>query len=357
MHKSSIDPGKVSALTASLWNRAFLGRYQLNFPPIPLKSLPYKTGQRDEQFQKRGGVLMLFNETARAPALDYKNIQITDFRLNGRPSMPLMAMEYAQLLDIEPKSPEYEALLLVATRAEMDEYRADKPAYHNPHHYADVFATMANFFLYARDRGMYFFNKRQEMCGLIAAMGHDIGHNGQANPTDEPYYNEMAAFKIIEPLMQHAGMSADDIESVKIMFKATSPNGPHQIVKALAKAELEQRSVDSWDEVDPERRFEDLEPLASNPYHLMMCAMLSDADLFAGAGVDLETQITVSALLTQESHTSGAATDFTTPQARMAFFDHVVGQDGFASEVGRHFGNDNYQAMREQTQKEMSLRP
>jgi hypothetical protein len=300
--------------------------------------------KKDRAFQKRKGLFLLFNSAAYNASEEFSRTHAQDFRNNGRPSLPSMAMEYASKLKLEQDNPYYNSLLLIALRAETDDLRPQSPHYHSTQHYADVFALMANFMIDSNT------DSRDAYLGLIAAMGHDIAHPGTGNPPEDAYKNERTAFEIMLPILKESGLNNDDIEYINIMLKTTSPNGPHSILKSVAHSRRHGIEL-NWDEIDSEDRFPELEILLHDEKLLHLCAMLSDADLFTSAGAGMNTQLMASRLLSEEEKAAGKDLDFTTDKARMFFFDFIVGKEGFVSNSGRKFGNESYNAMRAATIK------
>lgn len=307
-----------------------------------------EAANKDAAFQKRNGLYLLFNKAAHNASAEFSDIHAQDFRDNGRPSLSSMAMEYVDKLQLKPDNPYYNALLLISLRAEADDLRKHSPQYHSTQHYADVFALMANFLMDAKTES------REAYLGLIAAIGHDIGHSGTGNPPEDPYRNERTSFEIMRPILLKAGLSEDDLERIDIMLKTTSPNGPHSILKTIAHGRRNGNEL-HWDAIDSEGRFPELEILLNDDTLFNLCAMLSDADLFTSAGAGMETQLMASKLLTAEEKDAGKDIDFTTDKARMFFFDHIVGKEGFVSDAGRKFGNESYKKMRLETKSSLGL--
>jgi hypothetical protein len=90
---------------------------------------------------------------------------------------------------------------------------ADQPTYHNPQHITEV--IVASFCLGKREH----LDDERLAEVLIAAAGHDLGHDGSTNKT--PYSLETRSYEIAYPLMEHAGMSPEAIDRVGQMILAT----------------------------------------------------------------------------------------------------------------------------------------
>lgn len=338
----------VNGLSAQ-WNDAVTSKHAVNIdiPAISFKNFGALTNQRDKDFQDRGGLVLTFNTATHDFAHQFERAQIKDQRDLGRPSLPYLVSEYAHRLYLPTDTPEFKALMLCAFRAEMDEYVSSRPAYHNTQHYADVVSIMANFILISRNRGTHFFNAKEETLGLLAAVIHDINHPGRSNPKDHKTKNEENSFNAVRGLMCYCGMDGNDMQIVKSMLCGTSPDGPHQVIKhAIARQNNE---IVEYSDTISSSDHQVLMPILPNPNKLQMAAMLCDADIFAGTATDIKTQKFMSSLLTDEVRNTGADVDFTTPQSRIGFFNHMLGERGFTSDVGQFVGNDNYFDLRKQT--------
>jgi len=90
---------------------------------------------------------------------------------------------------------------------------ADQPTYHNPQHITEV--ILAAFCLGKREH----LNQESLAELLIAAAGHDLGHDGSTNQT--PYALETRSYEIAFPLMENAGMTSDAIDRIGQMILAT----------------------------------------------------------------------------------------------------------------------------------------
>ncbi len=90
---------------------------------------------------------------------------------------------------------------------------ADQPTYHNPQHITEV--ILASFCLGKREH----LEPERLAEVIIAAAGHDLGHDGSTNQT--PYSLETRSYDIAYPLMESAGMSSEAIERIGQMILAT----------------------------------------------------------------------------------------------------------------------------------------
>lgn len=330
----------------------------------------------DTQFDARGGIFFETGSDAFQTAEKFTQVHIDEYRSNGRPSLPALAAHHAEKLGIDTGTPEYKAILLVAARAEVEQ--AVMPDYHNQFHYTDVAAMTANLLeknnemVKAGDPRGTPLTKQEQAITLLTAIGHDIDHAGKSNPPDDPLYNEKKSFKAMEPLMREAGLTEQQIKDVHTILMTTSPNGPHAVLKSLAKAdrEGEPTTLEAIKQADIERKkkpgvatqstikpldFPVLKDLEGNAKLTQMAAMVSDADLYASGGAGMKSSMVMSAALTEEGKKfMGSPLDFTTDGSRKFFLDGIVGTDGYASQAGREVINAQFEALRAETNQRLA---
>ncbi|MFN3826638.1 MAG: hypothetical protein ACK4NR_03330 [Micavibrio sp.] len=311
----------------------------------------------DHDFEQKGGIYFRAGEDPFETAKEFTRIHVEQYRQGGRPSLPALAFHHAEGLGVPAESPAYKALLLVSTRAEMK--LAIEPDYHSKCHYADVTAFTANLLnknnqLVAQgDRQAVNLSVQEQALTLIAAIGHDLDHEGKGNPPEQPLLNEEASFAKMLPLLQAAGLEQDDIEKIHVILQTTSPNGPHAVLKEAAKAHREGREPD-WVKADKDDRFTGLRAaLEADTRITQMASMVSDADL-AASSISMESSQVMSALLTNEFKKSGGNIDFTTDAARKFFLDNIVGTEGYASAAARALANPAFMALRQETERRLA---
>lgn len=309
--------------------------------------------QIDEAFQANGGTLFACSPCSFETAKDFTKIHVRAYRQGSRPSLPALAAEHANILGLDQNTALYKAMIMIAMRTERPQ--ACTPDYHCKNHYVDVTALMGN--MLKRNRQLVKagaqdavpLTKDQEALALIAALGHDLDHEGRGNPTNDHYANERSSFEKMRPLLEEAGLSKTDIHTIWVMLKTTSPNGPHSVIKHLAKAYRNTEKPD-WSLIDPDQKFQDLKSdLNKNAPLIAMCSMLSDSDLYASGGTNMETNAVMSDLLTKEANKSGVNMDFCNDNARQFFLENIIGEDGFASAAGRDIANDTFNALHKKT--------
>lgn len=234
---------------------------------------------------------------------------------------------------ISPHHPLRTALKWIALAAEQSP-KTPRNAYHNPSHTAQVAMMTAYFCAQAQVSATHFIK------ALCAAFGHDIGHPGKGNPADDITLNERQAAKITTDIMMHYGVDDNDIADVNVMILSTSPNGPHEYVTEIAAA-MRKNTIPKMPPVLREQL-----RLLENPQLVQLCAILCDADIFLSAGTNKRLADLGGRRLNQEARKAGQKIDLNTPQSRMHFFDHIVGQAGFSSDIARELANNNFKKMR-----------
>jgi len=324
----------------------------------------------DRGFQQQGGVFFQTGANAFETAERFTQIHVEQYRETGRPSLPALAVHHAEKLGLDKGSPEYKAMILVAVRAEME--TAIKPDYHSKNHFLDVAAMTANLLEKNNEQvakgGGTPLTRQEAAVTFIAAIGHDLDHEGKSNPGTDPLFNEKKSFAIMEPLLKEAGLTPAQIADAQTILMTTSPNGPHAILKTMAKGERDGQPVTIADVREMDRRyneemvakgnnmglkpldFPELASLDGNKKLIQMAAMVSDADLYASGGAGMNANRVMSALLTAEGKNyMNSPLDFTTDGSRMFFLDGIVGKEGFASDAGREVANETFKAMRAET--------
>jgi len=121
------------------------------------------------------------------------------------------------------------------------------------------------------------------------------------------------------------------------------------IIKEVARAHRDGDSV-NWEKVDSKNKFPQLRPLEHDCQLTQLGAPLSDADLYASGAAGEKASAVMSELFTIEDRKVGADVDYRTDQARMGFFDFVIGSEGFTSIAGREIANEVHMEMRAQTE-------
>lgn len=330
---------------------------------------------RDANFRAKKGVLFHYAATALETGRNFTRVHINQYRdekNGGRPSLPALAIAFADRLGLDAASAEYRAMILMAVRAERQV--AQEPAYHNRHHFADVSALMANLLeknneMAAAGTGGVALSKKDQALAFIAAIRHDIGHEGGTNPPHDHYHFEKITVGETTELLKEAGLSAPDIARLDVIHWTTSPNGPHAVLKAVVEAhnrgedaaKVFDRPADPNNPKGPTlgEKFPELRALGNDRALAQMAAMLSDADLYASAGAGFVSNDLMSEELTQEwrkarviNPKTGLPFDHTTDAARAGFIDYVLGGH-FTSDAGRALGDKTVEGIKAETSRRL----
>ncbi len=326
-----------------------------------------KIGTMDRKFDERGGVYFKLGSDPLETAASFTKVHIEEFRETGRPSLPALVSHYLDDIGLAKDSPHYKAAVLVAARAEIE--LAVTPEYHNTNHFADVTAHTAQLLkrhneLAAKDPSIPALTKEEIADSITAAVGHDLDHPGGKNnmPGEVPgtfdrYRLENQSFSAMLPLLKEAGLPEKSIGEINVMILTTSPDGPHSILKAVAKAHQDGNGVD-WAKIDPKGEFPELQVLATDRKLTERSAALEDADLGASAFEGLKSNIAMSNLFTQELQSreyrnkAGLLENLNGPLARSLFGQFVVGE-GPASVAGQNAVGQNYKDMQAHTKAEL----
>ena len=308
----------------------------------------------DTGFENRGGLLFKAVDSSSDTADTFTTVHIDDYRKNGRPSLPSLTLKFAEELGLDKNSAEYKAMIMVATRAEV--LIGPQPQYHNKKHYVDVTAVTGNLLkknnelANAGNKDAIRLSPQECALNFIAALGHDLDHPGGKNPPKDPLFLERAAFEKMLPFLEEAGLTGEDIQTINTIITTTSPDGPHAILKEIARAHRDHDAV-KWKKVDPENKFPQLRGLENDRKLTQMCAMLSDADLYASGGAGMRSHSVMCELFTNELRAQGTDIDLCTHEAQMVFFEDIIGPEGFASTSGRHVANEMHMAMRAEAEQ------
>ncbi len=331
-----------------------------------------KIGGLDTKFQQSGGVFFSLGSTPQETADAFTKIHVEQYREDARPSLPALVAHHLDEIGLSKDNPHYKAAILVAARAEVD--LADTPQYHNKNHYADVTAQVAEFAkknneLAAKGvAGAHQLTPEEMADSITAAVGHDLDHPGGKNATPEQIANkedfdrlrlEKRSFAAMKPLLREAGLDLESENNIRTMIMTTSPDGPHDILKAVAKAQQDGTEVD-WSKVPNHDKFPELkEALLKDPKLTARSAMLEDADLGASAYEGLRSNVKMSDGFTQElqqrEYRTGAGTleDLNGPLARAGFTQFVV-KEGPASAAAQAALGDNDRELRATTAQQIA---
>lgn len=212
--------------------------------------------------------------------------QFADWR-DQPPAMAGVLLAAADKLGIDAGEPAMVAAALAS-------FAADVPlnnAYHDNSHFREVTTMMAVYCNVNQQLAAQGYEGAVALSGsdmakcILAAMGHDLMHDGTGNTVNgvhTQYRLEDRAIAAIQPFMELAGMSEADRAEVETMIRVTdvsAPKGelsPHKILRKLVAGEAV--------EVPQE-----LQALKGDPRLRTMAALMSDADLAPSAATNYIT--------------------------------------------------------------------
>ena len=262
------------------------------------------------------------------------------------PGLEWLAKTVSDHMKLTESSPFRKAIEAIAAAGET--YNTDEPDYHSREHYFHVsagaakFAQLHNRMNVGKDR----LTVEEQALVFIAALGHDIGHEGKGNPEGRPLENEDKSYQIIYPMMEDAGMTPAQMHKVELMLNTTSPNGPHKILKTAVTNYNEKGAAD-FENIEGADQFPQLKSLAEDRKLLEMAAILSDADLFPSFGAGPKANQIMSIRLSNET-----GMDLNNPGAQAYAQQNIVG-GSFCSKAGRAIGNPNLKRDMENTRRQL----
>ena len=203
-------------------------------------------------------------------------------------------------------------------------------SYHNHHHFREV--TCLASVLALKTEGL---DDNARLKVIIAAMAHDLGHDGAGNSpggVHTPYRLEDKAFGTIAPLLEQMGVSASSQEEIKLLIRCTdvsSASGgrsPHQEVKDFLRHGTPITN-------------KDLKVIETAPSLQKMIAILCDADLLPSAGLNMDFLTAQGEALAKERGLDQASLKDT-----LYFLKHIA-SGGFLSDAGCANFNHRYFAL------------
>jgi len=168
---------------------------------------------------------------------------------------------------------------------------------------------------------------------LLLAAQHDIGHDGTSNVTIDrrgrrrrtPHRLEDHSFRLMEPVLRHAGLDDAVIETLRAIVRATDV-----ALRPAARSITDHILLGRPASAPPPAI---LAPLAADAPTAAIAALLADADILASAALTRAYQQVQNARLEQEAGACFSRADV------LAFFDVIVGGE-LASAAGRLLGEN-----------------
>lgn len=214
----------------------------------------------------------------------------TDWRKDP-PSATALVIVAARHLGIPADNAALQGSLMAALAADV---ALDNP-YHNNSHFREVTAMMArlcdaNNTLAKRGvSGAEHLSADNLAKALMAALGHDLLHDGKGNAPQGPEHHEQyrlenRSIAALEPLMALAGMPPSDKEDLRVMIRVTDvtakqgETSPHKLLRQAFKAGFEGGAAPALPQ--------ELAALQDDRTLLVMAALMSDADLGPSAATN-----------------------------------------------------------------------
>lgn len=251
----------------------------------------------------------------RLPLEDHGLADLQEALRRSKVTCAALAGAFLQAIGSSDDDPAARALRAVAAAADRSGLAN---AFHNPAHTREV---AVNWWLLARLHGAVSgpLARQMRLLGLIAAFGHDVGHDGGGSgnsPDGNAFRLETIAVGIVAREMRRARMTESDCAIVAAMILSTDVREGYAHLR-------ESGPVDA--------RFA---PFA-DPLVLLSARMLRDADLLPSAGTSVAAYRARTAELEREEGRGGRA-----PSGDMAayFFDHIV-ERRFLSPAGQRFAS------------------
>lgn len=261
-----------------------------------------------------------------------------------QPSMPALLVAAGSELGLQQQGALADAAALVSLAADV----AHTNAYHDNNHFREVTAMMA---LYLRahqgiDSAVKLSSADMTKC-LIAAMAHDLHHDGTGNKVEGvhiPYRLEDKAIAAIEPLLALAGVSENDCADIRLLIRVTDVSAadagisPHAVLRALLAGKV----VDAPAE---------LSGLVGDKKLQQMAALMSDADLAPSAATTYGYTRRQSFRIAAEKGRNDVE-----DKGIAAFIDGVV-HGHFASAAAQSFSQDALEGIKCRVQRRIARQP
>jgi hypothetical protein len=244
----------------------------------------------------------------------------------------VVAGEFARQLGFDDLTPEYKVVVRLAQVAETS---MDGNDYHGPQHAVHVFANamMLSGLFAEHGPARVELDNRDRLKLLIAAIGHDAGHDGTAN-NGQPFRLEAIAADLTIGVMTDVGcFSAEEMDDVRALIMSTEPMERRKVAQAC---DLAERGMDNaiYAEIGLP---EPMQRITTSPKLALMAGHLSDADLFSSiaAGIDESTRQS-ERVFREQAKAQGKEYAGINPLGQKFFLNHIA-TTGFASLAGSNF--------------------
>lgn len=240
------------------------------------------------------------------------------------PSIAALLCRSAEKLGIGPESAFLRAALLTAIAADVP----NANPYHNTHHYREVVCAMTRL-LHAHTRcpNEIQLDKNDMAKCLLAAAGHDLLHDGNANGLTQ-YRLEDQSFLAMASFMTLAGVSEKHQQDIHTMIRATDISARHgrPSPQTLLKYFYAGEKIALCDGISA---------AAGDKKLLTMAALLGDADLTPSGATDL---LFIRSMSTCVHRETPSVQD--TPQETLNFIRFVIG-GRYTTAAGQALGQES----------------
>lgn len=233
----------------------------------------------------------------------YKN-----YSKNGYPPPQVVGGYFMRQMGFSPKSSFYMAVEKIGKDGEQ----WFDNAYHNSAHTIEVAMNAMILSHLSLDYGDFEVDNVDNAKLLIAALVHDMKHDGTSN-NGVPFRLEKISASIAREAMESVSLTEDDILDVNALVLATEPLLRGKI------AELSNSVLDG-DDVSEFELPEELSRLKENPKLAVLAGILSDADILCSAGLSLDRNLFQTSNLEKEWGRKLTVKD------SKFFFDNIVGK-------------------------------
>lgn len=202
----------------------------------------------------------------------------------GQPGLGALFRAACQRLGLPPTDPVRRAGMAAAVLAEV----RPAPTFHDARHTREVLANAI--WLAAAEQGL---PPAEHALLLLAAVAHDIGHDGGTNRrADEsgtiryrPCFLEDFALGFVMPLARRAGLAAERLRDLEAMLRQTDIARRGSLTALYDGTPVAQIGIGAAAIPDAEADW-----LRARPMVLRAAALLADADVLASAGFSARAQ-------------------------------------------------------------------
>jgi hypothetical protein len=250
------------------------------------------------------------------------------------PSIASVITVAADKFGIEKNHPLLRAAFMISIAADI----ATESPYHNSNHTREVTIAMTRL-IYAYQQQKKTPLSQEDIClCLVAAVGHDLMHDGTGN-RGIPYRLEDNAFHAILPFLKTCGITAEQAHKIHMIIRVTDISTGEDGVSP-------QSALKNYLITGNALPAPGIEDIFKDKKLLLLAGFMGDADLTPSAG----TSYAFSRLMNNFLHRETRRVVPDTPQTTLGFIDHVL-QGQFSTAIGRQLGQASLAEIRRQAEK------